>query len=72
MWAVDVVILIGSILLVIEWIIKLIKPDFKIRGNAPPCGITMLVLGVGFALKAIGVWEIHQPVDIERSINQNK
>ncbi len=55
MGAVDIVILIGSALLVIEGIIKLIKPDFKIRGNAPPCGITMTILGVGLLLKAIGL-----------------
>ena len=55
MGAVDIVILIGSILLVVEGAIKLIKPDFKIRGNPPPCGITMLILGVGLALKAIGL-----------------
>ncbi len=55
MGVVDIVILIGSILLVIEGIAKLIKPDFRIRGNAPPCGVTMLILGVGLALKAIGL-----------------
>ncbi len=55
MGAVDIVILIGSLLLVIEGLIKLIKPDFKIRGNAPPCGITMIILGIGLLLKAIGL-----------------
>ncbi|MFC1962928.1 hypothetical protein ACFLWB_02895 [Chloroflexota bacterium] len=55
MGIVDIVILVGSALLVIEGVIKLIKPDFKIKGNAPPCGITMIVLGGGLFLKAIGL-----------------
>ncbi len=55
MGVVDIIILVGSIALVVEGIIKLIKPDFRIRGNAPPCGVTMLILGVGLALKAIGL-----------------
>lgn len=55
MGIVNIIILIGSALLVIEGIIKLVKPDFKIRGNAPPCGITMIILGAGLLLKAIGL-----------------
>lgn len=55
MGIVNIIILIGSALLVIEGIIKLVKPDFKIRGNAPPCGITMVILGAGLLLKAIGL-----------------
>lgn len=55
MGAVDIVILIGAALLAVEGMIKLIKPDFRIRGNAPPCGITMVILGVGLVLLAIGL-----------------
>ena len=55
MGAVDVVILIGSILFVGEGLLKLIKPDFRLRGNAPPCGYSMVILGVGLALKAVGL-----------------
>ncbi|MBI4186792.1 MAG: hypothetical protein HY530_04720 [Chloroflexi bacterium] len=51
----DIIILIGSIFLVVEGIIKLVKPDFRIRGNALPCGITMIILGVGLLLKALGL-----------------
>ncbi len=55
MGAVDIVILIGALMFAVEGIIKLIKPDFRLRGNVPPCGISMLILGVGLALKAIGI-----------------
>ena len=55
MGTVDIVILLGAALLAVEGLIKLIKPDFEIRGNAPPCGITMLILGVGLLLKAVGL-----------------
>ena len=51
----DIIILIGSALLVIEGVIKLLKPDFRIRGNPPPCGATMVILGAGLLLKAIGL-----------------
>lgn len=51
----DIVILVGSIILVIEGIAKLVKPDFRIRGNPPPCGFTMIILGVGLILKAVGL-----------------
>ena len=55
MGAVDIVILIGGALLALEGIAKLIKRDIRILGSTPPCGLTMLILGVGLLLKAIGL-----------------
>ncbi|MBA7701968.1 hypothetical protein ES703_110719 [subsurface metagenome] len=55
MGAVDIVILIGSALFVIGGIVKLVKPDFRFRGNPPPCGYTMIILGAGLILKAVGL-----------------
>jgi hypothetical protein len=50
-----ILILIGSAMLVIEGIIKLLKPDFKLRGHSPPCGATLLILGAGLFLQAVGL-----------------
>ncbi len=55
MGAVDIVILIGSVLFAVGGIVKLITPDFRIHGATLPCGISMVVLGVGLALKAVGL-----------------
>ena len=55
MGAIDIIILIGSALLVVGGTIKLIKPDFRIRGSAPPSGITMIILGAGLLLEALGL-----------------
>jgi hypothetical protein len=55
MGAVDIVILIGSSLLAIGGVIKIIKPDYRFRGGTLPCGASMIILGVGLALKAIGL-----------------
>jgi hypothetical protein len=50
----DVIILIGSALLVIEGVIKLFKSDFAIRGSFPS-SITAIILGVGLLLKSVGL-----------------
>ena len=55
MGVVDIIILIGGALFVIEGVIKLLKPDFRIRGNPPPCGAAMVILGAGLLLKAVGL-----------------
>ena len=55
MTAVDIVIFVGSVLLACSGLLKMIKPNFKIRGATLPCGLPMLVLGVGLALKAAGL-----------------
>jgi len=53
--ATSIIVLICSILLVVEGVIKIVKPDYKIRGNPPPSGYTITILGVGLLLAAIGV-----------------
>jgi len=53
--AVDIVILIGSVLLAVGGVVKIIKPDFRFRGGTLPCGASMTILGVGLALKALGL-----------------
>ena len=55
MGATSIIVLICSILLVVEGVIKIVKPDYKIRGNPPPSGYTITILGVGLLLAAIGV-----------------
>lgn len=55
MGAVDIVILIGAALLAVEGMIKLVKNGFRFRGQTLPCGYTMVILGVGLVLLAIGL-----------------
>ena len=50
----DIIILIGSALLVIEGAIKLFKPDFTLRGSFPS-SVTAIILGVGLLLKSVGL-----------------
>ncbi len=54
MGVVDLVILIGAILLAIEGVLKIIKPDFRNLRMTMPTGITLAILGIGLALKALG------------------
>ena len=51
----DIIVLIGSALLIMDGIIKFVKPDSRFRGNPPPGGLTLLILGVGLLLKSMGV-----------------
>ena len=55
MGAVDIVIFIGSVIFAVSGLIKIIKPGFLIRGATLPCGVPMLILGIGLALKAVGL-----------------
>jgi hypothetical protein len=55
MTVVDIVIFIGSFLFAVSGLVKMIKPNFRIRGQTLPCGIPMFILGMGLALIAIGV-----------------
>ena len=54
MGAVDLVILIGAILLTIDGVLKIIKPDFRNLRMSMPSGISLAILGIGLALKALG------------------
>ncbi len=43
----------GGVLFAIDGIIKVIKPDFTFLGMTMPCGITMILVGLGLAGLAI-------------------
>jgi hypothetical protein len=51
----SIILLIGGIGLALEGILKLIKPDIKIRGMSLPCGVSLLLTGLGLVLYLLGV-----------------
>ena len=55
MGAVDIVVFAGAVLFALGGAIKLFKPDARILGSTMPCGFSMVILGVGLALKAVGL-----------------
>ena len=55
MGAVDIVVFIGAVLFALGGAIKMFKPDIRILRSTLPCGFSMVILGVGLALKAVGV-----------------
>lgn len=55
MGAVEIVVFIGAVLFALGGAIKLFKPDIRILGSTMPCGFSMVILGVGLALKAVGM-----------------
>ena len=55
MTVVNIVIFTGSVLLAGSGLLKMIKPKMRIRGATLPCGLPLLVLGIGLALKAAGL-----------------
>ena len=51
----SIILLIGGIGLALEGILKLIKPDIKVRGMSLPCGVSLLLTGLGLVLYLLGV-----------------
>jgi hypothetical protein len=54
MGGVDIVVFIGAVLFALEGAVKLFKPDIRILGSTLPCSFSMVMLGAGLALKAVG------------------
>ena len=55
MGAVDIVVFIGAVLFALGGALKLFKHNIRILGSTLPCGFSRVILGVGLALKAVGV-----------------
>lgn len=55
MGAVDIVIFVGATLFAVGGVFKMVKPKIRILGSSLPCGVSMVILGVGLALKPLGL-----------------
>ena len=55
MGAADIFVFICAVLFTLGGVIKMFKPDIRILRSTLPCGFSMVFLGVGLALKAVGV-----------------
>ena len=55
MGAIDIVVCIGAVLFALGGALKLFKHDIRILGSTLPCGLSVAILGVGLALRAVGV-----------------
>lgn len=55
MGVVDIVVFIGAVLFALGGAVKLFKPDIRIFGSTLPCCFSMVMLGAGLALNAVGM-----------------